>query len=194
MRTWGRDGVWDAHAIIGQALTLLFIALALGFDAFSLGLGIGLKGIRLRDIAKMGFVIGLFHVLMPLGGVWTGHLVSGLLGKMATTAAGVLLVLLGVHMMYSSFRGEEVRSLDHRSLWGLLVLAFSVSVDAFSVGITLGVFSANLWLTVALFGILGGLMSMLGLLLGRKVSGNLGEYGEACGGAILFIFGILFIL
>ncbi|MHA7967078.1 manganese efflux pump MntP [Paenibacillus sp. CAU 1782] len=185
--------MWDAHAFIGQALTLLFIALALGFDAFSLGLGIGLKGIRLRDIAKLGFVIGLFHVLMPLGGVWTGQLVSGLLGKLATSAAGVLLVLLGLHMMYSSFRGEEVRSLDHRSLWGLLVLAFSVSVDAFSVGITLGVFSANLWLTIAMFGLLGGLMSMLGLLLGRKVSGNMGEYGEACGGAILFIFGILFI-
>lgn len=186
--------MWDAHAFIGQALTLLFIAIALGFDAFSLGLGIGLKGIRLRDIAKLGVVIGLFHVLMPIGGVLTGQMVSGLLGQLATSAAGVLLVLLGAHMMYSSFRGEEVRSIDHRSLWGLLVLALSVSIDAFSVGITLGVFSANLWLTITLFGLFGGIMSMLGLLLGRKVSGNLGEYGEACGGAILFVFGILFIV
>lgn len=186
--------MWEAHAYIGQALTLLCMALALGFDAFSLGLGIGLKGIRLRDIVKLGVVIGLFHVLMPVGGILTGQFVSGLLGQVATSAAGVLLVLLGLHMMYSSFQGEEVRSFNHRSLWGLLVLALSVSVDAFSVGITLGMFAANLWLSILLFGLFGGAMSMLGLLLGRRVSGNLGEYGEACGGAILFVFGVLFIV
>lgn len=33
---------------------------------------------------------------------------------------------------------------------------------------------------------------MLGLLLGRKVSRNLGDYGEAVGGAILLAFGFMF--
>ncbi|GBG07072.1 hypothetical protein B1748_21040 [Paenibacillus sp. MY03] len=189
----GEIGLGDANLFAGQVLTLLCIAAALGFDAFSLGLGIGLKGIRVRDILKLGFVIGLFHVLMPIGGLMTGHLVSDMLGQVASTAAGVLLILLGCHMMYSSFKGEEVRSFDHRTAWGLLVLAFSVSIDAFSVGITLGMFSADLWLTITLFGLIGGLMSMLGLLLGRKVGGNLGEYGEALGGAILLVFGALFV-
>nr|WP_232243276.1 manganese efflux pump MntP family protein [Paenibacillus sp. GSMTC-2017] len=183
----------DASADAGQFITLLIIAMALGFDAFSLGLGIGLKGIRLRDIVKLGVVIGFFHVLMPIGGMITGQLVGGLLGNVATTAAGILLVLLGGHMIYSSLRGDEVQSFDHRTLWGLLVLSLSVSIDAFSIGITLGMFSADLLLTISLFGLSGGIMSMLGLLLGRKVSGKLGEYGEACGGAILFIFGIIFI-
>ncbi|GKU76965.1 manganese efflux pump [Paenibacillus sp. L3-i20] len=184
----------DASANAGQFFTLLIIAMALGFDAFSLGLGIGLKGIRLQDIVKLGIVIGFFHVLMPIGGMITGQLVGDLLGNVATTAAGILLVLLGGHMLYSSLRGEEVQSFNHRTLWGLLVLALSVSIDAFSVGITLGMFSADLWLTILLFGLSGALMSMLGLLLGRKVSANLGEYGEACGGAILLIFGIVFIM
>ncbi|OMF37348.1 hypothetical protein BK133_06200 [Paenibacillus sp. FSL H8-0548] len=177
----------------GQFLTLLIIALALGLDAFSLGLGIGLKGIRLLDVLKLGVVIALFHVFMPLAGIYTGQYVGSLLGEVATTAAGILLVLLGGHMIYSSLRGEEVKSFDHQSLWGLLVLSLSVSIDSFSVGITLGMFSANMWVTVLLIGLLGGLMSVLGLLLGRKVSGNLGEYGEAIGGGVLFVFGILFI-
>lgn len=177
----------------GGFITLFIIAVALGFDAFSLGLGIGLKGIRLLDIAKLGVVIGLFHVIMPIGGMLTGQFVSGLLGDVATISAGALLILLGGHMIYSSFKGEEVQSFNHRSGWGLFMLAASVSVDAFSVGVTLGMFWADFWLTVLLFGFFGGLMSMLGLLLGRKVSANLGEYGEACGGAILLVFGILFI-
>ncbi|WP_223829517.1 manganese efflux pump MntP [Paenibacillus arenilitoris] len=183
----------DAPLHAGQLLTLLIIALALGLDAFSLGLGIGLKGIRLPDVLKLGAVIALFHVLMPLAGMFAGHYVSGLLGDVASTAAGILLVLLGGHMIYSSLRGEAVQSFDHRSLWGLLVLAISVSVDSFSVGITLGMFAANIWATILLFGLFGGLLSIMGLLLGRKVSGNLGEYGEACGGAILLVFGVLFI-
>ncbi|MMZ69829.1 manganese efflux pump MntP [compost metagenome] len=54
-------------------------------------------------------------------------------------------------------------------------------------------FSSNLLLTVLAFGICGGVMSIMGLLLGRRVSQNLGDYGEAVGGAILLAFGLLFI-
>jgi putative Mn2+ efflux pump MntP len=36
-------------------------------------------------------------------------------------------------------------------------------------------------------------MSVLGLLLGRKVSRSLGGYGEALGGVILLAFGLLFL-
>lgn len=181
----------DLHA--GQFLTLLIMAVALGFDAFSLGLGIGLRGIRVKDILKLSSVIALFHIIMPLGGIVMGQFVSGLLGSVATTAAGILLLLLGGHMIYSSLRGDAVVSFDHRTSWGLFVFALSVSIDSFSVGITLGMFAADIWLTVLLFGFFGGLMSIMGLMLGRKVSANLGEYGEALGGAILFVFGILFV-
>lgn len=182
-----------ANVEAGQVITLLIIAIALGFDAFSLGLGIGLKGIRILDIVKLGTVIGLFHIIMPVGGMLAGQLVSGLLGNVATTAAGILLMLLGAHMIYSSLWGEAVISFNHRSSWGFLVIAFSVSIDAFSVGVTLGMFALNIWVTILLFGFFGAVMSMLGLWLGRSVSSNLGEYGEACGGAILLIFGIIFI-
>lgn len=178
----------------GQLFTLLIIALALGMDAFSLGVGIGMRGIRLRDIIKLSVVIAIFHIVMPLMGMFTGQYVSTLLGGVATIAAGLLLVLLGGHMIYSSLRGESVQSFDHRTTWGMLLFALSVSIDSFSVGISLGMFAADVLLTVLLFGFFGGLMSILGLLLGRRVSLSLGEYGEACGGVILFTFGLLFLL
>lgn len=178
----------------GQFITLLIIALAMGFDAFSLGLGIGLRGIRMRDSLKLSSSIAIFHIIMPLAGMWTGQLVSGLLGHVATIAAGVLLMLLGGHMIYNALRGEAAQSLNYRSALGLFLLSLSVSIDSFSVGITLGVFAAQMVITLLLFGFTGGIMSALGLMLGRRVSGSLGEYGEACGGAILFIFGILFIV
>ncbi|MBP3964853.1 manganese efflux pump MntP family protein [Paenibacillus lignilyticus] len=183
----------EAGMHAGQLLTLLIIAMALGMDAFSLGVGIGLKGIRLMDIAKLSAIIALFHMVMPLMGIFTGKYVSTLLGGVATTAAGALLLLLGGHMIYSSLRGDAVESIDYRSSWGMLLFALGVSIDSFSVGISLGMFDTDMLLTVLLFGVAGGLMSVFGLLLGRKVGTSLGGYGEACGGVILFTFGLLFL-
>jgi putative Mn2+ efflux pump MntP len=179
---------------LGQLLTILIMAIALGMDAFSLGIGIGMKGIRLFDILKISLVIGFFHIVMPLMGMFMGHYVSSLLGGVAAAAGGGLLILLGSHMIYSSLRGDAVQSFDHRTLWGLLVFALSVSIDSFSVGVSMGMFSGDLMLTVVLFGLFGLVMSMAGLLLGRNVANWVGEYGEAVGGVILVVFGIKFLL
>jgi putative Mn2+ efflux pump MntP len=186
--------MFDMSAATGQFLAILVIAVALGMDAFSLGVGIGLKGIRLLDILKLSTLVAIFHVIMPLGGILTGQYVSGLLGGIATSAAGALLLLLGAHMIYSSIRGEAVDSIDHRTVWGMLVFSFSVSIDSFSVGISLGMFSAHMLITVLMFGFFGGLMSVVGLLLGRRASQSLGGYGEALGGVILLGFGLLFLM
>ncbi|TBL73075.1 manganese efflux pump MntP family protein [Paenibacillus thalictri] len=169
------------------------MAVALGMDALSLGIGIGMRGIRLLDIAKISLIIAVFHMIMPLMGMFTGQYVSHLLGSIATMLGGALLVLLGAHMVYSSLKGDEVRPFDHRTLWGMLVFALSVSVDSFSVGVSLGMFSSDLLLTVLLFGSFGGAMSIIGLLLGRRVGHWIGEYGEALGGIVLLSFGLKFL-
>lgn len=178
---------------LGQTLTILLIAVALGMDAFSLSLGIGMKGIRLRDVAKISAAVAVFHVLMPLVGFFTGKYMSTLLGDLAVAIGGGLLVALGAHMIYSSIRGENVRSIDHGSALGLLAFAVSCSVDSLSVGVSLGMFSTDLILTVMLFGVLGGFMSAVGLMIGRRVGAMIGEYGEAFGGVVLLTFGLLFL-
>jgi putative Mn2+ efflux pump MntP len=75
----------------------------------------------------------------------------------------------------------------------MLIISLSVSIDSFSVGVSLGMFVNSIVLTVLAFGLCGGFMSITGLLLGRRVSRGLGDYGEALGGAILLAFGLLFI-
>lgn len=178
----------------GQLITIFVMAIALGMDAFSLGIGIGLRGIRLLDILKISMVIGLFHVVMPLAGMFMGHYVGSLLGNVATITGGALLMLLGAHMIFSSFKGAEMRSFDHRTLWGLLFFALSVSVDSMSVGVSLGMFATDLAFTVLMFGAFGGVMSVFGLLLGRRAGSWVGDYGEAVGGVILLAFGIRFLI
>ncbi|MBN3523941.1 manganese efflux pump MntP [Paenibacillus apiarius] len=186
--------MWETAVPIGQWMTILVMALALGSDAFSLCIGIGMRGVRRMDAFRISIVIAFFHVLMPLMGVITGVYIGIVLGKMTAMAAGALLVILGGHMIYSSFKGESSHFIDTASLWGTIWFALSVSVDSFSVGVTLGMFRSDLLITIVAFGLFGGAMSIVGLLLGHHAGQYIGEYGEAVGGAILLVFGILFLI
>jgi putative Mn2+ efflux pump MntP len=177
----------------GEMLTIAVMAFAIGLDAFSLGIAMGMKGIRLLHILRLSTFIALFHLIMPLMGMFTGSYMSILLGDVAVAIGGVLLILLGAHMIYSSLRGDKARAFDHGSLWGTMLFAFTVSIDSFSVGVSLGMFASDLLLTVLLFGLSGGYMSILGLLIGRGFGHWAGEYGEAVAGAILLAFGIKFL-
>ena len=70
----------------------------------------------------------------------------------------------------------------------------AVSLDSFSVGLTLGIYGAQIVIVLACFGITATILTWLGLLIGRKVQGWLGSYSEALGGSILFAFGIKLLL
>lgn len=177
----------------GQFLTILVMAFALSMDAFSLGLGMGMKGIRLLDILKVSTVTGIFHVILPLTGIFMGQFMNDVLGHLAVAVGGALLVILGVHMIYNSLFGEVSVRLGHRSMSGVILFAFMVSLDSFSVGISLGIFATNVLLTVTLFGLFSGIACVIGLLLGRRFGGWIGDYGETIGGAILTAVGLKFL-
>lgn len=183
----------NISTMLGELMTLTIMALALGMDAFSVGLGMGLIRLRLRQIFYIGVIIGLFHIWMPLLGMMIGKLLSDKLGTIASYAGGVLLAVLGIQMMVSSFRHEEESLIKPVGL-GLLVFALSVSLDSFSVGLSLGIFGARTAVTIAIFGFMSMVLTWLGLILGRRVQGWLGKYSEALGGSILLAFGIKLLL
>ncbi|CAM3603762.1 manganese efflux pump MntP family protein [Aeromicrobium ponti] len=176
-------------AMIGEILTLALMAFALGMDAFSVGLGMGMYRLGLRQIFKIGITIGLFHVWMPLLGMIAGRFLSNTFGAIAGYVGGGLLLLLGVQMMWSSFREDEDSLITPVGL-GLLLFALSVSLDSFSVGLSLGIYGAKTLLVLTLFGIGATALTWAGLLTGRKVKGWMGSYSEALGGAILLAFGV----
>lgn len=179
--------------VIGELITLIIMAFALGMDAFSVGLGMGMFQMRLRQIFKIGITIGLFHVLMPMLGMLTGQFLSERFGEIAAVIGGGLLLILGLQMIWSGFRDKEESLITPVGI-GLLLFSLSVSLDSFSVGLTLGIYGAKIVLVLVCFGIGACVLTWLGLLLGRKVQGLLGTYSEALGGSILMIFGIKLLL
>ncbi|MGM0875102.1 MAG: manganese efflux pump MntP family protein [Bacillota bacterium] len=176
-------------SIMGELLTLLIMALALGMDAFSVGLGMGLIKLSVRQIFYIGVTIGVFHIWMPLSGMLIGRLLSDTFGKIATLLGGGLLILLGIQMVFASFKKDEEPLITPVGA-GLIVFALSVSLDSFSVGLSLGIYGAKTFLTVGIFGIVSMVLTWIGLLLGKRVQTWLGSYSEALGGSILLAFGV----
>lgn len=179
--------------LIGEVITLAIMAIALGMDAFSLGLGMGMIRLRLKQVFYIGITIGIFHVIMPLLGMVLGRFISAHFSGIATYIGGALLLILGLQMVFSSFKSGQ-NTLVTPVGFGLILFALSVSLDSFSVGLSLGIFGARTVVAIFLFGFFSMLLTWAGLLLGRKVQTWLGSYGEALGGTILFAFGLKLLL
>ncbi|WP_152446668.1 manganese efflux pump MntP family protein [Bacillus sp. THAF10] len=175
--------------MVGEFMALFLMAIALGMDAFSVGLGMGMIKLRLRQIFYIGLTIGAFHVFMPLCGMIIGVFLSEKFGEIATIVGGCLLVLLGLQMMASSMKNEDGPMISPVGA-GLFLFALSVSLDSFSVGLSLGIYGARTMLAILLFGAVSMILTWFGLIFGRKLQGWLGAYSEALGGSILLGFGI----
>ncbi|WP_445488885.1 manganese efflux pump MntP [Niallia sp. 03133] len=180
-------------ALMGEVYTLILMAFALGMDAFSVALGMGMYKLRLRQIVKVGLTIGVFHVIMPLIGIVAGRFLSENFGAVAMYIGGGLLIILGIQMIWSVFKEEEAYKITPVG-FGLLLFSLSVSLDSFSVGLSLGIYQARTAVVLACFGIGATVLTWAGLIIGRKVQGWLGTYGEVLGGGILLTFGIKLLL
>ncbi|MGA8942644.1 MAG: manganese efflux pump [Thermoactinomyces sp.] len=177
----------------GQVFTLIMIAIALGMDAFSLGIGLGMRRLSAGQMAWLSLSVGLFHILMPLVGIGLGYVLSSVIKEIAVMIGGGMLCLLGLNMLYHVIKGSETEEMRVQSVAETLVLSLSVSMDSLSAGLSLGLFNTDVLLTVLLFGVAGLMMTGSGLLLGRFVGGWMGRYGEMVGGFILLCLGSKFL-
>ncbi|WP_222599221.1 manganese efflux pump MntP [Aquibacillus kalidii] len=173
---------------LGELMSLLFMAIALGMDAFSVGLGMGMQALRLKRIFIVGITVGIFHILMPFFGIVLGKFISTKLEGFAVLGGGLLLFGLGVMMVLNSFNRED-KAMSPVGL-GLILFSLSVSLDSFSVGLSLGMSGVKVALALLLFGFASTVLTWTGLLLGRKARGLLGVYSELLGGSILCGLGL----
>jgi len=181
------------------------VAIALGADAFSLSLAIGLAGIRKGMVLRLSLVVAVFHVAMPLGGMMLGQALGSILGRYATGMGALVLIGLGGRMLYQVYRpttqhfplGEARNAFFQNNLstnsslngFGIYVLAASVSLDALSVGFSLGTIRTDLLITVLVIGVIAGLMTGIGLVLGSVMGTRLGDKAELLGGLALLLIG-----
>lgn len=172
---------------------VLLLGMALATDAFSACLGVGFGGISRRRAFLLVLTVTLLHVLMPLLGWWLGSAVGTVLGRLAGIIGAVMLFFFGMRMVIGGFRAADPASACALPMGrlGVLILGASVSMDALGVGFVLAVYYPCSPLLVAgIFGLVAGLMTALGLELGRTVGNWVGQRAQVLGGLILLGVGI----
>lgn len=75
------------------------------------------------------------------------------------------------------------------SFYGIILLGATVSLDALSVGFTLGFQQASLGLAALVIGVVAGAMTYIGLGFGRRIEGWLGHRAVMMGGVVLVFIG-----
>ncbi len=180
-----------------DVLSVWFLALALAMDCFAMSVtsGIILKERVMHVELLMALLFGLFQAMMPLLG-WMGmSLFKDYIEAFDHWIAFALLLFLGGKMILDSFKEQEEKTFNPRSLSVILVLAVATSIDALAIGITFSLTGYDTLKSLAFplfaIGIVSFLMSVIGTELGMRFSRAIERYikPELLGGIILIIIG-----
>lgn len=192
-----------------QVITIILIALVLGADAFSLAMGMGLRGTNKKYAVKFSIFVGVLHIFMPLIGLKLGMLAGKVLGIWAARIGALVLAYIGLDMLYKAYREARPQIYKFKEAnkflrdkektiqngWiSLSILSISVSIDALTVGFSLGTLKAPVISTVIIIGITAGSMTLLGFIGGKIFNSLIGTYSQIIGGLVLCILALKMVL
>lgn len=176
-----------------MSLIVIFIlAVGLSMDAFSLSLIYGTLNLN-RNIQKlMSITVGIFHFIMPLLGYQIGELILKIIKINPDILVGIIFIILGLEMLLSLKKEEQLKILT--GPLSVILFAFTVSIDSFSIGIGFGVSNINVIIPCIIFSITSLIFTYLGVILGKKLSEKFGTITSLIGSIILLLLGISYLL
>jgi len=174
-----------------KIVTIFLIAISLSMDAFSLSLIYGTQGISKREKIILAIIVGMYHLIMPLIGLSIGILITSKIFINTNMLIGIILELIAVEMVISSFKNKEEKFL--LSILGYLIFGLSVSIDSLTTGIGLPAITNSYIMSSLIFSITSFIFTYTGLNLGNKLNQKYGKYSTIIGGSILFILGLVYI-
>ena len=174
-------------------MALVFLmAISLSMDAFSLALVYGTFGINRKNKIILSIIVGCFHFVMPLFGMFIGDLILSLFKFNTDILVAIILIFIGMQMVISSFKKED----DFKPLKfsEFFMFGLAVSIDSFSLGITLPNMGVGTIISPIIFALISFLFTFIGLSIGNKIEKLLGKLATIIGGLISTIIGILFLI
>jgi putative Mn2+ efflux pump MntP len=188
--------------MVEQFVTIMLVAIVLGADSFSLAMGMGLKGVTRSYEIRFASMVGIFHILMPLIGLNLGIVTGNLLGIWAGRLGAAVLVYIGGDMLWKAYcetRPQAFRFCQGKKQltgqvkltegwFNLTMLTTSVSIDALTIGFSLGtLIQTPVFYTVLIIGLVAGVMTLLGFRGGSLFSRVIGSYAQMFGGLVLLL-------
>ena len=175
-------------------VSLLAIALALAMDAFAVAIvaGITLDALTPRRLFRLSFHFGLFQALMPVLGWLGGRAIYHYIVHIDHWIACVLLAFIGGKMIREAIASDDESRIETDPTKGMQMVMLSVatSIDALAVGLSLAVIGTEIVFPAIVIGVVACVMTLIGMMLGRRIGRLWGKRVEVVGGLILIGIGV----
>lgn len=158
-------------------------------DAFTLAFSYGIKKVDNKSLIITSIVTGIFHFIMPL----MGNIIGIPLFEYTLIKPRYILFLVFLIIsidMFINFFNENPK-LRNLNILGIILFAFSVSFDSFSVGLGINYICSNVVLSVSIFCFVSMFFTFLGFMLGKVLSQKIGKYAFLFGSLVLFIYSLV---
>ena len=196
----------------------LMLGVGLAMDAFivSIADGLSMTDMKNREMFKIAGAFALFQFSMPLIGWFFVHFLEEKFTVFSLAVpyiALILLLFIGIKMIADAVKemknkepeneegllikedeGQKQESSDSRNnrikLSVLLIQAVATSIDALSVGFTIGEYKVvTAFFSSGIIGVVTLIICLTGLLLGKKIGMKFAMKAGIFGGTILIVIG-----
>lgn len=172
---------------------IIIIAIALAMDASAVSLAASAAGYAgdARAQFRLSFHFGLFQFLMPIAGWAAGISFVTFVADYDHWIAFALLTFIGGRMIMSGFELTDPQYIkDPTRGANLVMLSIATSIDALAVGLSLAFLDINIWYPAVIIGVITAILSLISIVLGKKLSSVFGQRMEIVGGIILIGIGL----
>ncbi|MGV8168433.1 MAG: manganese efflux pump MntP family protein [Candidatus Nanoarchaeia archaeon] len=178
-----------------EFIELLLISIALAVDCFAISILItSLSKVKIWKYFSIPIHFALFHVIMVFLGYKIGVFFKNIIQGLDHWIAFVLLSGVGIRLIYGSIKNRKKIVPNLSSEWKVLVFSFATSIDALIIGLTFSFASVSLYPSSLIIGTTVLVLSISGLIIGRKINGFRIKYLDFAAGIVLIILGLKILL
>ncbi|MEK5039958.1 manganese efflux pump [Sporosarcina sp. FSL K6-3457] len=142
------------------------------------------------QVKKGKFVLALWtsilNMMFPFIGFWAGDFSAHLFEEWSSLLSGVLLALIGIHMLLQDEESGSVGKQLHPSL-----IALAVSLDTFSVSVSFGMLHLDKTLFILSSGMLTFFLSYAALVFKGRIGVGDGRLLRRFAGFALLVMGVM---
>jgi putative Mn2+ efflux pump MntP len=179
--------------MLSAVLRVLLVAFSLALDVFAVSVGVGMRGASTAAKIRIGAAFATAEIAMNVIGAGIGAVAGKALGDVAGYIGFAALIGVGIYMIVESMRAEE-SNFDLSRGWGLMVASLSISLDSLGIGFSIVYIGVPIAITLAAIGVASIASTSLGLALGKRLGGTIGERAGVIAGFVLTATGLLFAL
>ena len=169
---------------------IIIVGLVLSADSFSAAVALGHRPFSKKDAYRFAIASGGAEAIMALLGAISGTYVISQFSAIDHWIAFILLGGVALHMGYEGLKDlmskeVKVEKLNFHSFKKVLLVSFATSLDAFGVGIGLGLAKKPILPYVCSIGLWAFMATIVGLYIAKKLSQSFAPIMSLLGSIVL---------